>query len=290
MNINYELYKYFYYVAKLSSVSKASKVLDVTQSAVSQAIKQLEWQLDKKLFMRTSRGMKLTETGEMLYFYIRNGTRYFIEAETKLIIASEEELNKTIIVSTTPILAKHFLINKLDKITQCGVSKVEIKELHGFNERINAVSDGFANFAIIKDTKNYTNEKLNILKVGELNYVFFYNPQFFDIGLINIEDLANYPLILKDNISETGKTFIRTFGKQYNAKFITQHDTLTIDMVKQGLGIGFAPKEYLTEEFKILDIKDYKGFKFDIKLVYLNLDKQIVKIFNDLSNTNISLK
>ena len=287
MSVNYELYKYFYYVAKLSSVSKASETLDVTQSAVSQAIKQLERQLDKKLFIRTSRGMKLTKTGEILYFYVRNGARYFIEAETKLNAPSEDDLKQTIIVATTPILAKHFLINKLDMITQCGVSIVEIKEFHGFNERVDSVLEGFANFAIVKDTKNYTNEKLNIVKIGELNYAFFYNPQFFDIGIINIEELANYPLILKDNISETGKTFIKTFGNQLKAKFITQHDDLIIDLVRQGLGIGFAPKEYLTKEFKIIDIKDYLGFKFDIKLVHLNLDKQIVKIFNDLSNTNI---
>ena len=42
MDINYELYKVFYYVATPLSFSEASKQLFISQSAVSQAIKALE--------------------------------------------------------------------------------------------------------------------------------------------------------------------------------------------------------------------------------------------------------
>ena len=42
MDINYELYKVFYYVADTLSFSEASKQLFISQSAVSQSIKALE--------------------------------------------------------------------------------------------------------------------------------------------------------------------------------------------------------------------------------------------------------
>lgn len=42
MDINYELYKVFYYVAVSLSFSEASKQLFISQSAVSQSIKVLE--------------------------------------------------------------------------------------------------------------------------------------------------------------------------------------------------------------------------------------------------------
>ena len=42
MDINYELYKVFYYVASSLSFSEASKQLYISQSAVSQSIKALE--------------------------------------------------------------------------------------------------------------------------------------------------------------------------------------------------------------------------------------------------------
>ena len=47
MDINYELYKVFYYVADTLSFSEASKQLFISQSAVSQSIKALEKKLDK---------------------------------------------------------------------------------------------------------------------------------------------------------------------------------------------------------------------------------------------------
>ena len=48
MEINYELYKVFYYVAKTLSFSEASKKLFISQSAVSQSIKALEKDVYKR--------------------------------------------------------------------------------------------------------------------------------------------------------------------------------------------------------------------------------------------------
>ncbi len=50
MDINYELYKVFYYVASSLSFSDASKKLFISQSAVSQSIKTLERKLGQPLF------------------------------------------------------------------------------------------------------------------------------------------------------------------------------------------------------------------------------------------------
>ena len=49
MDINYELYKVFYYVATSLSFSEASKQLYISQSAVSQSIKTLEKKLEQPL-------------------------------------------------------------------------------------------------------------------------------------------------------------------------------------------------------------------------------------------------
>ena len=53
MDINHELYKVFYHVAKTLSFSEASKELFISQSAVSQSIKVLEKRLGQKLFVRS---------------------------------------------------------------------------------------------------------------------------------------------------------------------------------------------------------------------------------------------
>ena len=49
MDINLELYKVFYYVATSLSFSEASRQLFISQSAVSQSIKTLEQETNRKI-------------------------------------------------------------------------------------------------------------------------------------------------------------------------------------------------------------------------------------------------
>ena len=70
MDINYELYKVFYYVATTLSFSEASKQLFISQSAVSQSIKALEKKLDQTLFIRSTKRVQLTPEGEILLRHV----------------------------------------------------------------------------------------------------------------------------------------------------------------------------------------------------------------------------
>ena len=69
MNFRIEQYRIFNTVAKTNSFSKAAESLYMTQSAVSQAIKQLETSIDTILFIRTAKGVELTQAGNILYKY-----------------------------------------------------------------------------------------------------------------------------------------------------------------------------------------------------------------------------
>src|SRR5215468_2282149 len=53
-------------VARHLSFARAAEELDVTTTAISKAIKQLEAQLDVRLFNRTTRSVALTEAGAKL--------------------------------------------------------------------------------------------------------------------------------------------------------------------------------------------------------------------------------
>jgi DNA-binding transcriptional LysR family regulator len=58
--------RYFLKVAELSSLSKAAEALDLTQSGLSRQVAGLEAHLGKPLFLRTGRGVELTEAGRSL--------------------------------------------------------------------------------------------------------------------------------------------------------------------------------------------------------------------------------
>ena len=62
MNINLNLYKYFYEVAKHDSFTKAAEELMISQPSLSYSVKVLEEQLDYKLFNR-NKGKILLPTG-----------------------------------------------------------------------------------------------------------------------------------------------------------------------------------------------------------------------------------
>ena len=67
LNINLNLYKYFYEVAKYNSYTKAAESLLISQPSLSYSIKVLETQLEKKLFIRENNKIRLTKDGEELF-------------------------------------------------------------------------------------------------------------------------------------------------------------------------------------------------------------------------------
>ena len=72
MSVKLELYRVFKEVAEAGNITAAAQTLFISQSAVSQSIKQLEAELQTRLFARNSRGVTLTADGRMLYEYVRS--------------------------------------------------------------------------------------------------------------------------------------------------------------------------------------------------------------------------
>ena len=68
MNVNYDYYRIFYYVAKCGNLSQAARELVNNQPNLTRSIKNLEAELGCTLFSRTNRGVKLTPEGERALF------------------------------------------------------------------------------------------------------------------------------------------------------------------------------------------------------------------------------
>jgi LysR family transcriptional activator of nhaA len=67
--LNYHHLFYFWMVARLGTVSRASGELRLTQATVSAQLKALEQSLGEKLFRRAGRQLVLTETGKLVFRY-----------------------------------------------------------------------------------------------------------------------------------------------------------------------------------------------------------------------------
>ena len=106
MNINYDYYRIFYYVAKYESVSRAAKFLYSNQPNVTRTIKNLETQLGCTLFSRSSRGMKLTPEGKKLYSHIKIAFEHIFGVDLTIVDKLESQLEE-------PLNIYDFVVNKV---------------------------------------------------------------------------------------------------------------------------------------------------------------------------------
>ena len=108
MAVKLELYRVFQEVARMGNISAAAQNLYISQSAVSQSIKQLEEQLQVRLFSRSTRGVVLTSEGKMLLDYVSHGLGLIQCGEEKL-AQSRQLLTGELIIGASDTVTKTYL-------------------------------------------------------------------------------------------------------------------------------------------------------------------------------------
>ena len=197
MNINFELYRIFYTVANHGNITKASEELMISQPAISKSIKNLEEQLGGTLFIRTKRGVILTDEGKEFYKYIKQAMEYIQNAESKFTdLINLETGSIKIGISTT--LTKEFLLPFLE-IFHAKYPNINIEiNTDITNELIPKLRNGLIDMIILNLAKNHYGEDIEILKIKEIHDCFVCNKSFSELlnRKVSIKELAKYPLIL----------------------------------------------------------------------------------------------
>ena len=267
MNVDLELYRVFYVVAKNKHMTKASEELHISQPAISQSIKKLEEQLGGILFLRSNKGMQLTEEGKMFYEYVKGALTLINNAENEF--TSFKNLSKgEIKIGCSTTLTKLILIDVLKKFH---------KEYPNIN--INITNDLTSN--LIKNLKigkldfvifNESNVKENSLyleKIKELKQGFIYNPDFYKDDVTNFEDLNNLPLILQKGESNSRK-LLDYIALKNNVKLIPKMEVVSQELITEftniGLGVGFAIIDLAKRNYKNL-----KELKINKKIPNINI-------------------
>ena len=247
MNINFELYKVFYEVANEKSISKGAEKLLISQPAVTQSIKTLEAELGGQLFIRTPKGVILTEEGQVLYNYISEGMRYFINGSNKF--TSLKELNSgNINIGATTIISEQYLMPYL-------------KEFHNIyqNININIINDLTDNLIkklrngdidiLIMSINNEDNIKdLDITPITNLHDIFVGNIKYKDKQIKNIlnEDLLlqKYPSVTRSNFNN----YLKSQELSCIPKMEVVSHSLLTSLVENGFGIGLLTKEFISSK------------------------------------------
>lgn len=262
MNIDFELYRIFYVVANYSNITKASEELNISQPAISKSIKKLEEQLGGQLFVRTKRGVVLTEEGKEFYNYIKQAIEYINNAENKFtdLINLETGCIK-IGISTT--LTKEFLLPYLEEFHSL-YPKIDIQIITSLtSDLLPRLKNGLIDIVILNlNDKNYGND-IDIIKCRKINDCFIVNNKYKDLidKEISLKELNNYPLILQARGSNT-REFLDNIARENEVTLKPNIElasyTLVVEFVRIGLGIGYATKEYINDKIKTNELFELK--------------------------------
>lgn len=267
MNISYELYKTFDVVANCSSITEASKILNISQPAVTKAIKNLEWQLNGSLFIRNKKGIKLTENGKKFYNYIKPALNQIADAENLFNNISKID-NGEIKIGTSNTILKYYLINYLKEYFN-SFPKINISIEESYTPNlINMVKNGNIDLAIIY--ANDHDQKLDGLKVqvlkklhycliGNKRYKKYYNQK------VNFSDIKSENLILNTiNPIQTSMLNNKDNPFEHSAHINLASHSLVYEFVKEGFGLGVVIKEFIEDKLNSKDLYEIKlTEKFD---------------------------
>ena len=134
MAVKLELYRVFQEVAKRGNISAAAQNLYISQSAVSQSIKQLEEQLQVRLFSRSTRGVVLTSEGKTLLDYVTRALGLIQNGEEKL-AQSRQLLTGELIIGASDTVTKTYLLSRLEAFHRA-YPDIRIRILNGTSRMV----------------------------------------------------------------------------------------------------------------------------------------------------------
>jgi len=250
MDITFDWYQTFYYVAKFGSVSQAAEKLYISQPAVSQSIKQLETALGCKLFVRTSKGVSLTVEGQTLFYYIEPGVEQIRLGEQKLkelLDLSYGELR----IGASDMTLQFYLLPHLEAFHRAYPS-IKISVTNGPTpETIELLKQGKIDFGVITEPfaeiKGFISEP-----VGTVQDVFICSSARSELAkqVHMPDDLTKLPLICLEKNTSTRKHIDAFFARQgiiLNPEFELATSDLIVEFVKRDLGIGCVVENFAQE-------------------------------------------
>ena len=260
MAVKLELYRVFKEVAETGNISLAAKNLYISQSAVSQSIKQLETALQARLFARSPRGVSLTWEGQMLYQYVRSALGLLATGEDKLSQAQQLLLG-TLTIGASDTVTSFFLTPYLEAFHRQHPG-IRLKML-----KSGAVDIAFASSptdpAALHTWSCFATHSVFVAGSGyDCDFDHVYTRQ----------EIAEFPLILLER-----KASSRVFLEQY---FLQSGITLTpeielssrsllVSLARIGLGVAGVTLEFVQ---KALDSGDIRLLKTDFTIPARSVD------------------
>jgi DNA-binding transcriptional LysR family regulator len=263
MDVNFELYKVFYLVASHESFSAAARHLFISQSAVSQSIKNLERITGSQLFIRGQKSVKLTPAGRMLYSHVEQAYNLLKSAEDKILEMQQLQMGE-IRIGVGDTLLKCLLLPYLRRfISEHPNVKVGIinRTSPGI---IEAVKSNMVDFGIV--TLPVEDVMISTREFRTVEDVFVASSRFGWLKgkPVSAKELAELPLLLLQKQSSTRRNldaYFASMGLDVTPEIELESTDLLVELSRIGLGIAHVLKESAAElirggELFVIEVTD----------------------------------
>ena len=247
MNITYDYYKIFYFVAKYHGFTKAASVLMNSQPNITRSMNNLEHELGCRLLVRSNRGVKLTPEGEMLFRHVSLAVEQIQAGEEELRSAQSLQ-NGQVSIGASETALHGLLLHKLGEFHRKypGV-RIRISN-QTTPQAIQALKNGTVDFAVITNPSGIT-RPLKEIPLKYFREILVGGPQFsgFSEKTWHLGELKQFSFVCMDKRSRSYELY-GDFFLEHGLTLEPDLEAATMDqvlmMVKNGLGIGFLPEEF----------------------------------------------
>ena len=252
MSVKLELYRVFKEVAEVGNITAAAQALYISQSAVSQSIKQLEHDLQTRLFARNSRGVTLTAEGQMLYEYVRSAMGLLETGEEKLSQTRELQMGK-LIIGASDTVTSQFLLPYLDSFHKQHPA-IHIQIVSGRSHKVlGLLRSGKVDIAFASTPSNTSS--LDIYPCFDTHSIFVAGAEYpcdFD-HIYSLDEIAAFPLILLERKASSRLYLERYFlqnGLRLNPEIELGARSLLVDLAAIGFGVAGVTEEFVHRDLE----------------------------------------
>lgn len=237
MSFSIRQLKYFVVAAEFGQISQAAKELYISQSAITTAIKEVEGYLGQELFVRSSKGVTLTDAGKL--FLPKARQILLMVDETARLPLTSEQIEGVLRIGVTYTVIGYFLPHHIQRLTYLYPNlKLELYELD--RNAIEAkLMNGELDFGVLL-TSNLSDKTLRyetFINSTRRLWVSS-NHDLLKASEVSLNDLQQYPYIML-TVDEAEKTALKYWGNQQpNVQYRTSSVEAIRSMVANGNGIA----------------------------------------------------
>ena len=247
IGISLDSYKIFCTVIRTGNMSAAAKELYISQPAVSMAMKQLEERLGSPLLIRTTKGVRPTPEGEVLYTYLDRALNMIKTAEHKYFEMANLEQGE-IRIGASDIVISGYLMTYIERYSSI-YSDIRIKVTNKTTyESLKLLKSGVIDMCFVNLPIDH-GEDLEITECLEVHDCLIGGVKYKDLAEhgIKLSQLSDFPLLLLEDLSNTRRQLDK-FAAENGFIFkpiieLASYDLL-IQFAKINLGLTFIIREF----------------------------------------------